>query len=146
MAQVKPIKPALKAPGTKRLKLKYDELPSSFAFNFNLRRYSVGLEGPIISSVSFDVTAVGGEVLSKMFSCCPGSQFPQVYFYLAMTRFNVDYLRNIFVPVCLSVMVGFLAYFIPAAEGERLGLGVTCLLTVLAVMVRARFRVLRFRV
>ena len=27
------------APGTKRLKLKYDELLSSFACNFNLRRY-----------------------------------------------------------------------------------------------------------
>ena len=29
----------LKAPGTERLKLKYDEVVSSFAFNFNLRRY-----------------------------------------------------------------------------------------------------------
>jgi hypothetical protein len=37
--QVDPMKPALKAPGTKPLKLKYDELLSSFAFNFNLRRY-----------------------------------------------------------------------------------------------------------
>jgi len=34
--------PVLKAPGTKRLKLKYDKLLSSFAFNFNLRRYSKG--------------------------------------------------------------------------------------------------------
>ena len=38
--QVDPIKPTLKAPGSKRLKLKYDELLSSFAFNFNLRRYT----------------------------------------------------------------------------------------------------------
>jgi len=29
----------LKAPGTQRLKLKYDELLSSFAFNFNLSHY-----------------------------------------------------------------------------------------------------------
>jgi len=36
--QVDPIKPTLKAPGTKRLKLKYDKLLSSFAFKFNLRR------------------------------------------------------------------------------------------------------------
>ena len=37
---VAPIKPTLKLPGTKRcLNLKYDELLSSFAFNFNLRRY-----------------------------------------------------------------------------------------------------------
>jgi len=38
--QVDPIKPTLKAPGTKRLKLKYDELLSNFAFDFNLRRYN----------------------------------------------------------------------------------------------------------
>ena len=29
----------MKPPGTKRLKLKYDEPPSNFAFKFNLRRY-----------------------------------------------------------------------------------------------------------
>ena len=38
--QVAPVKPTSKAPGTKRLKLEYDELLSSFAFNFNLRRYN----------------------------------------------------------------------------------------------------------
>jgi hypothetical protein len=37
--QVDPIKPTLKAPGTVRLKLKYDEPLTKFAFNFNLRRY-----------------------------------------------------------------------------------------------------------
>ena len=31
---------AMKAPGTGRLILKYDELLSSFAFRFNLRRYA----------------------------------------------------------------------------------------------------------
>ena len=40
--QVVPIKPTLKAPGTKRLKLKYDEALSNFAFKFNLRRYIKG--------------------------------------------------------------------------------------------------------
>jgi len=40
--QVEPMKPTLKPPGTNRLKLKYDELLSIFAFNFNLARYSTG--------------------------------------------------------------------------------------------------------
>ena len=40
--QVEPIKSNMKAPGAQRLKLKYDNPISSFAFNFNLRRYSVG--------------------------------------------------------------------------------------------------------
>jgi len=38
--RVEPIKPSLKAVGTKRLKLKYYKLLSNFAFNFNLRRYT----------------------------------------------------------------------------------------------------------
>jgi hypothetical protein len=38
--QVDPIKPELKPPGTERLTLKCDKLLSSFAFNFNLRRYT----------------------------------------------------------------------------------------------------------
>jgi hypothetical protein len=38
--QVHPIKPTLKAPGAKRLKLKCDALLSKCAFNFSLRHYS----------------------------------------------------------------------------------------------------------
>jgi hypothetical protein len=38
--QVDPIKPTLKAPGIKLLKLKYDTPLSNFAFEFNLHRYS----------------------------------------------------------------------------------------------------------
>jgi len=38
------MKPTLKAPGTKRLKLKYDVPLSNFAFKFNLRRYSKAAE------------------------------------------------------------------------------------------------------
>jgi len=38
------MKPTLKAPGTKRLKLRYDQLLSSVAFEFNLRRYNMGAE------------------------------------------------------------------------------------------------------
>jgi hypothetical protein len=37
---VDPIKPTLKAPDTKRLKLEYDGLLSNIAFNFNLHRYN----------------------------------------------------------------------------------------------------------
>jgi len=37
------MKSQLKAPGTKRLKLKYDILLSSFAFNFYWRRYATAL-------------------------------------------------------------------------------------------------------
>ena len=38
--QVHPIKPKLKATGTVRLKLNFDNLLSNVAFKFNLRRYT----------------------------------------------------------------------------------------------------------
>jgi len=47
--QVDPIKPALKAPGTKRLKPKFDEPLSSIAFKFNLRRYNQLPQHPLPS-------------------------------------------------------------------------------------------------
>ena len=40
--QLDPIKPTLKPPGTKRLKLQYDGPLSNSAFKFNLRRYRKG--------------------------------------------------------------------------------------------------------
>jgi len=40
--QVDRIKPKLKPPGTNRLELNYDILPSTTAFKFNLRRYTTG--------------------------------------------------------------------------------------------------------
>jgi len=43
VVQVEPMKLMWKAPGTIRLKLKYDKLLSSFAFKFNLRRYIADL-------------------------------------------------------------------------------------------------------
>jgi hypothetical protein len=41
--QVDPVKPKLKLPGTKRLKLKCNILLSTSALKFNLRRYTVDL-------------------------------------------------------------------------------------------------------
>ena len=41
--QVEPRKPMLKPPGTEHLKLNCDILLSTFAFNFNLRRYNLGV-------------------------------------------------------------------------------------------------------
>jgi len=41
--QVEPIKLTVKAPRSKRLKLKCDVPLSNFAFNFNLRRYNMAM-------------------------------------------------------------------------------------------------------
>ena len=39
--RVDPIKPTLKAPGTKRLNLEYDEVLSNVAFDINMRLYTM---------------------------------------------------------------------------------------------------------
>jgi len=62
----------LKAPGTKRLTLKYDELLSIFAFIFNLRRYIKEADAdirsamvgrcrlkPVLTSTEYDVLRLG---------------------------------------------------------------------------------------
>jgi len=62
--QVHPIKHKLKVPGTKRLKLKYDKLPSSFAFNCNLRPYRLKLT-PLLPA--FDITSIPGFAMGLKF-------------------------------------------------------------------------------
>ena len=52
--QVDPIKPTLKAPGTKHLKLKPETLLSTSAFKINLRRYTLALD-----ILRYDATEVG---------------------------------------------------------------------------------------
>jgi hypothetical protein len=60
--QVDPIKHTLKAPGTRRLKLEFDELLSSFAFSFKLRRYTLARapHGGVLSITSTDTAALFG--------------------------------------------------------------------------------------
>ena len=59
--QIDPVKPTLKAPGTLRLKHKHVKLLSNFAFEFNLRRYSVvynGTKSPMYPhTTAYDVDA-----------------------------------------------------------------------------------------
>ena len=46
------------APGTKRLKLEYDELLSSFAFNLDLRRYNLVLRVGVFNYLDRDLAVV----------------------------------------------------------------------------------------
>ena len=48
---IDPNKLTLKAPGTQPLKLKYDEVLSSFAFKFNLRCYTEGEDSELNEAV-----------------------------------------------------------------------------------------------
>ena len=57
------MKPTLKAPGTKLLKLKYDEPLSIFAFKFNLRRYITEWNGAELESYLIEISAL---ILAKV--------------------------------------------------------------------------------
>ena len=77
--QLDPIKPTLKPPGSKRLNLKCADLVSSFAFNFNLRRY-IKAHNCIIYNVVDDseegLVLADGTVYTNVF--VPGQAKPLV--------------------------------------------------------------------
>ena len=54
----------LKAPGTRRFKPKYDELLLSFAFNFNLRRYTEE-HGAAILGRALHIGVAGGVLRTR---------------------------------------------------------------------------------
>ena len=57
------MKPTLKAPGNQRLKLNYNELLSSFAFNFNLRRYTTATHSLVVRHLRKQYPGMGGKVV-----------------------------------------------------------------------------------
>jgi hypothetical protein len=57
---IDPIKPVLKPPGTKHLKLKCGMLPSTSAFEFSLRRFNKGWEEA--EAVASDSAVLDAEV------------------------------------------------------------------------------------
>jgi len=60
VVHVDPIKPMSKPPGTVRLKLKCDELLSSFAFKVNLRRYMMVRNYPNVLQLRLRMPIDGG--------------------------------------------------------------------------------------
>ena len=57
VVHVDPMKTTLKPPGSKRWKLEHGELLSNFAFNLNLRRYTVAVSTTITDSGMFEAGA-----------------------------------------------------------------------------------------
>jgi hypothetical protein len=67
-AQVDPINPQLKAPGSKRCKLKYNKLRSTFAFNFNMRCYALAYDAHAgaagAAGAAYNRSAVNGSAVN----------------------------------------------------------------------------------
>ena len=82
--QVDPIKPTFKSPETERLRLKYDESLSIFAFNFNLRHYS--LEDAAEAEAEAAEAAGGGATRTLLSPTCTVlllslTRWPLVHFW-----------------------------------------------------------------
>ena len=95
--QVEPMKPTLKVPGTKRLNLKYDELLSSFAFNFNLRRY---IKASGFSSGVTYMKALKGNLTDLQFPRRQSREFMEDKSRPLATKLN-DFLDYLFRCVCV---------------------------------------------
>ena len=70
----------------------------------------------------------------KFYSCCPDEPWPVLKLIIHLRRNNSDIVYGIYLPIFISVMIGFLAFFLPVSSGERFGVGTTSLLTVFAIM------------
>ena len=69
--QIDPVRPVLKAPGTKRLKLKYNETSLNFAFKFDLRRFvKANMTAALASEHGAVASLVGGAAFDS-FKCKP---------------------------------------------------------------------------
>jgi len=89
--QVDPIKPMLKAPGMERLKLKYDVMLSSFAFNSNLRRYSMD---DIIADVSVSHLCDGTKEVYNLTGQIQAFELKQVGLKIVKGRIELNGLTN----------------------------------------------------
>lgn len=80
------------------------------------------------------VSAVRTSRSISYYSCCPDEPWPVLKLSIHLRRNNGDIVWGIYLPIFISVSIGFLAFFIPVSSGERFGIGTTSLLTVFAIM------------
>jgi hypothetical protein len=92
--QVDPLKSTLKSPGIERLKLKYDESPSKFAFEFNLRRCIVeaaaarAFDDRMATALQVELHFCGHGQGGSVRSCEIGFDVPKVGAVQVETRIN----------------------------------------------------------
>ena len=65
------------------------------------------------------------------YACCPTTPYPDVTFYVNLTRRTKFYLMNIIWPGILIALLATLTFLLPPESGERVGLGITNLLAMM---------------
>lgn len=85
----------------------------------------------------FALMQVTTDHYNHYYSCCP-EPYPLITYKLRLRRTPLPYFNGIVLPLILTTISGFFAFFINPKAGERIGLGITVLLTVRLSCARAR--------
>merc|ERR1712176_1181067 len=85
-------------------------------------------------SEEFGVTTEAASRTLHYFPCCQDEPWPRVTFKLLLKRKSLHYVMNIIVPSAVTSVVSMTAFIVPHESGERIGLGVACMLVVCAIM------------
>ena len=80
------------------------------------------------NTLEFKLIGVTTNHFSKAFSCCP-EVWPQITYALTLERVSLTYVTGILVPLFLVTYAGFFAFTTNPKSGERIGLGMTVMLT-----------------
>jgi len=104
------------------VKIKSHHFDSVYACCDEPPSHSAGTEGPF--------AALSGH------SCC-NEPYPVITFEMSVRRHPTTYFYGILLPMILTTLAGFLAFAANPDSGERIGLGITCLLTSAAIYIVA---------
>jgi hypothetical protein len=85
-------------------------------------------------SAEYSVEAMPAKRTLKYYACCPSEPWPIVTFRAVLTRNYQHYMSNSVMPVMIVTGISFTAFILPHASSERIGLGVTCILVISAIM------------
>eukprot|EP00928_Gymnodinium_smaydae_P034025 TRINITY_DN24204_c0_g1_i2.p1 TRINITY_DN24204_c0_g1~~TRINITY_DN24204_c0_g1_i2.p1 ORF type:complete len:490 (+),score=54.85 TRINITY_DN24204_c0_g1_i2:54-1523(+) len=81
----------------------------------------------------FELTTLPADRYIKYYACCP-EPWPMIVFKLQLKRKAYHYVVNILVPTGVTTAMSMTTFAIPHESGERIGLGVTCMLVTTAIM------------
>ena len=69
----------------------------------------------------------------KFYACCPNEAWPFIRFRYTLTRRPSFYITTIIMPMVATAVSSFATFLLPHSCSERLGLGITCVLVMLAI-------------
>ena len=82
----------------------------------------------------YDLVKVLADRAETYYSCCPGTPYYALRYTLVLKRRSRFYIWCLIFPLFMSTLIGFLTFLVNPAAGERIGLGITVVLTIVAIL------------